>query len=62
MSRALGLVARLMTWSLYALINSRQAWCEALEITTDVKAELKFWFLDIQQFNDQNIWVGPSAL
>ena len=62
MSRALGPVARLMTRCLYTLINSRQAWCEALEITADAKAELQFWLLEIQQFNGQNIWVGPSAL
>ena len=44
------------------LINSRQAWCEVLEITTNAKAELQFWLSEIQQFNGQNIWVGPSAL
>ena len=62
LSRALGPVVRLMTRSLYALINSRQAWCEALGITTAAKAELQFWLSEIQQFNGQNIWVGLSAL
>ena len=62
MSTALGPVARLMTRGLYALINTRQTWCEALKITETAKSELQFWLTEIQKFNGQNIWVGPSAL
>jgi len=58
----LGPVARLMTRSLYALINTRQAWCEFLTITEEAKAEIQFWLTEIQKFNGQDIWLGPSAL
>ena len=62
MSVAPGPVARLMTRGLYVLINAQQTWCEALEITDSTKSDLQFWFTEIQHFNGQNIWVGPSAL
>ena len=62
MSVALGPVARLMTRGLYALINARQSWCEVMEISDNAKSELQFWLSEIQEFNGQNIWVGPSAL
>ena len=62
MSMALGPVARLMTRGLYALLNTRQSWCETLPVTDDAKSEVHFWLIEISKFNGQNIWVGPSAL
>ena len=62
MSMALGPVARLMTRGLYALLNTRQSWYDALPITDEVKSEIQFWLTEIAKFNGQNIWVGPSAL
>ena len=62
MAMALGPVARLMTWGLYALLNSRQSWCKMLRVIDDARSEVHFWLTEISKFNGQNIWVGPSAL
>ena len=62
MSIALGPVARLMTRSLYSLINSRKAWCEQLQITAEASKELQFWLTQLTSFNGQNIWHSPSAV
>ena len=40
---ALSLVARLMTRSLYELLNTRSAWCNTLRITPEATNELQFW-------------------
>ena len=59
---ALGPVARLMTRGLYALLNTRQTWCDVLSISADARSDLQFWLTEIQKFNGQDIWVGPSAV
>ena len=33
-----------------------------VNITEGAKAELQFWGTEIQNFNGQDIWLGPSAL
>ena len=40
LSIALGPVTRLMTRSLYTLINTQQSWCQALVISPEANAEL----------------------
>ena len=62
MSIALGPVARLMTRGLFALLSTRQSWCETLTVSDQAKAEVQFWLAEMVKFNGQNIWVGPSAL
>ena len=62
MSIAIGPVSRLMTRSLYGLLNTRQAWCDMLMVTLEAKAELEFWLLEIKRFNGQDIWPSPSAI
>ena len=62
MSIALGPVTRLMTRSLYALINTRHSWCHTLTISPEAIKELQFWLDQINNFNDQNIWHSPSAI
>ena len=62
MSLALGPVARLMTRNLYALLNTRAAWCHELRITSDALMEFQFWNQEIEKFNGQNIWQTPSAI
>ena len=42
MSLALGPVARFKTRALYALLESRQAWCDVLLVTHDAGEELRF--------------------
>ena len=64
MGLALGPMSRLMTRSLYALLASRQAWCESLEINQGVQRELMFWRSSscVAQYNAQPIWLSPSAV
>ena len=59
---ALGPAARLMTRDLYALLNTRQSWCEMLPVTDDARSEVHFRLTETSKFNGQNTWVGPSAL
>eukprot|EP00731_Ephydatia_muelleri_P015005 Em0008g725a len=61
MSLALGPVARFRTRALYALLESRQAWCDILLITQDAGEELRFWVECFDQFNSQPIWHSPAA-
>ena len=62
MSLAIGPVARLMTRSMYCLLNTREAWCDVLPLTAEMQPEIKFWRSEITRFNGQNIWPSPSAL
>ena len=62
MSLATGSVSRLMTRSLYGLLNTRQAWCDMLTVSPEAMAELKFWLHEIERFNGQDIWPSPSAV
>ena len=62
MSLAFGPVARLMTRSLYALLDTAAAWCDRLRITPEARIELQFWSQEMESFNGQDIWHSPSAL
>ena len=62
MSLALGPVTRLMTRSMYALLNSKAAWCQRLVLTPEAAAELNFWLKEVTKFNGQGIWPRPSAV
>ena len=62
MGLAFGPVARLMTRSLHALLNTRSAWCNILIITPEVTKELRFWGQELESFNGQDIWHSPSAV
>ena len=59
MALGLGPVSRLMTRSLYSLLNTRHYWCEPVTIPQDAKQELLFW---VDNLNGQGIWHSPSAL
>ena len=59
---ALGPVTRLMTRSLYAVLNSRIAWCQKLVLTPEALVELNFWVHEITNFNGQHIWPQLSAV
>ena len=50
MSIALGPVARLMTWSLYTLLNNRHSWYERLLMSPEAAEELQFWHKCIFDF------------
>ena len=62
MSLALGPVTRLMTRSLYAVLNGKAAWCQGLVLTPEATEELQFWVGQIMNFNGQHIWPRPSAV
>ena len=62
MSIALGPVARLMTRSLYALLNHRKSWFQRLTITAEARTELSFWSKSLVERNLENIWKSPSAI
>ena len=54
MSMAIGPVARLITRSLYTVLNARRSWCAQLPLSMEAKSELKFWLAKIREFNGQN--------
>ena len=62
MSLAFGPVSRLMTRSLYAVLESRQSWCESLQLSSEAIAELDFWSSNLEVYNAQPIWHSPSAV
>ena len=51
MSATLGSVTRLMTCSLYTMLNSRVAWCCLVDLTDEVLQEIEFWLMEISKFN-----------
>ena len=62
MSLAVGPVSRLMTSSMYALLNSRQYWDQPLSMTPESKAESQFWSNQLEHINGKEIWHSPSAI
>ncbi|KAL5496951.1 hypothetical protein EMCRGX_G013331 [Ephydatia muelleri] len=55
-------VARFRTRALYALLESRRAWCDVLLVTQEAGEELRFWVECFDQFNSQPIWHSPAAV
>ena len=62
MALALGPVIRLMTRSLYTVLNARRSWCQYLLLTAGAIEELSFWLEHIDKFNGQNIWPKASTV
>ena len=62
LSIAVGPVVRLMTRSLYAVLNSRTSWFQKLDILPEAKDELMFWQESLPRLQGQNIWQSPSAV
>ena len=62
MSLALGDIARLRTWALYADIHSRLSWQGTITLTADAKEELNFWLDSIDEFNSRHVWRALSAV
>lgn len=62
MSLALGPISRFMTRSLYAVLESRQYWCDRLLLTEASKQELQFWSSSLEDYNSQPLWQSPSAV
>ena len=62
MGLAVGPVSRLMTRSLYAVLESRRAWCELLSLPEEARKELEFWSSKLVEYKAQPIWHSPSAV
>ena len=62
MSLAFGPIARFMTRSLYAMLNTRQSWFQQLQTTPEARTELQFWLCNVHKYNGQNIWHHPAAV
>ena len=62
MSLAVGPISRLMTRSLYALLNTRSYWCQALQVTPKAREEVNFWRTQLDLINGREIWHSPSAI
>ena len=61
MGLAFGTISRFMTRSLYAVLESRCAWCEMLTLSSQAREELNFWSSSLGEYNSQPIWHTPSA-
>ena len=59
---AIGPISRFMTRSLYALLESRFAWCDCLTLSSEARAELDFWDSCLSKYNAQPIWRSTSAV
>ena len=62
MGLAIGPIARFMTRNLYALLETRYAWCEHLHLNVEAIKELEFWKSSITKYNAQPFWRVPAAV
>ena len=62
LSIAVGPVARLMTRSLYTVLNSRTSWFQKLNVSQEAREEIAFWKEGLPRLQGQNIWQSPSAI
>ena len=62
MSLAVGPISRLMTRSMYAMLDCREYWCQTIPITEEARKELNFWLEQIDSISGQEIWHSPSAV
>ena len=60
--RIISMGIRFMTRSLYALLESRQAWCGMLTLSEEARGELDFWSANLADYKTQPIWHSPSAV
>ena len=62
MGLAFGPISRFMIRSLYAVLESRCAWCEMLTLSSEAREELSFWSSSLGEYNSQPIWHTPLLL
>lgn len=62
MSLGLGSVARLMTRSLYTIINCRTTWNDQVVWTEEAWAEMKFWENNIESLNGKEMRYSAGAV
>lgn len=61
MTLAIGPVSCLRTRALYTAINCRRSWCDNVSLPLNAKAELEFWFRNIDCLSGKPIWFNPGA-
>ena len=59
---AFGPVSRFMTRYLYAVLESRIAWCDVITLSHEASKELEFWSRGLEGCNAQPIWHTPSVV
>ena len=62
MSLAFRSITRFMTRSLYSVLESKQEWHDTLQLSSEAKAELTFWALNLEECNAQPIWHSHQPL
>ena len=62
MGLAIGPISRFMTRCLYALLESRQTWCDQLLLSPEARDEIVFWEECLSEYKSQPIWHAPSAV
>ena len=62
MSLVVDPVARLMTRSLYVVLNTRQYWCQSLPVSREARQEIQFWLDNLDNANGQGLWLSPSTV
>ena len=50
------------THSLYALSESRQAWCYQLTISLEAWDRMEFWEQSLTEHKSHSIWHSPSVV
>ena len=62
LSLAVGPLSRLMTRSLYAVVNERYTWSIMLSLSPEALCELKFWKANLKEHNSHPLWREPGAI
>ena len=55
-----GDVTRIMTRSLYAVVNTKMSWNSTVELSKEAYAELVFWNHNVDCLNCRSPWLPPS--
>ena len=58
----MGPVSRLMTRSLYAVINECYTWSDMLSLSPEALCELQFWEANLQEYDPQPLWCQPGGV
>ena len=51
-----------MTWSLYAVVNTKMSWNSTVELSKEAYAGLVFWNQNVDCLNCRSPWLPPSIL
>ena len=57
-----GDVTRIMTRSLYAVVNTKVSWNSTIELSKEAYAELVFWNQNVDSLNCHSPWLCTSKI